>query len=109
MVVLCRKVGPRFFLPGICAAWGAVIIGFGYTKNWQSLVPLRLVLGLLESGYFPGCVYLLSCWYTKCKLNASLVRRRPWDSYMHSMLDNAMIGRRKEFSIFIYVFQFNIG
>ncbi|KAF2829826.1 MFS general substrate transporter [Ophiobolus disseminans] len=65
MIIICRKVGPRLFLPGICIAWGAVIIGFGFTKNWPSLVPLRLVLGLLESGYFPGCLYLLSCWYTK--------------------------------------------
>ncbi|KAJ4405636.1 hypothetical protein N0V91_005155 [Didymella pomorum] len=65
MVILCRKVGPRYFLPGICLAWGAVIVGFGFTKSWPSLIPLRLVLGLLESGYFPGCLYLLSCWYTK--------------------------------------------
>lgn len=40
--------------PGICLAWGAVIVGFGFTKTWPSLIPLRLVLGLLESGYFPG-------------------------------------------------------
>jgi MFS family permease len=67
MIVLCRKFGPARFLPGICLLWGVVIVGFGFTNNWQSLIPLRLVLGLLESGYFPGCVYLLSCWYTKCK------------------------------------------
>lgn len=66
MIVVCRKVGPRYFLPGICIVWGTVIIGFGFTKTWGGLVPLRLVLGLLESGYFPGCLYLLSCWYTKC-------------------------------------------
>jgi sugar phosphate permease len=69
MIIICRKVGPRYFLPGICIAWGAVIIGFGFTNNWPSLIPLRLVLGLLESGYFPGCLYLLSCWYTKCKFS----------------------------------------
>ncbi|KAH7398869.1 major facilitator superfamily domain-containing protein [Phaeosphaeria sp. MPI-PUGE-AT-0046c] len=65
MIIICRKVGPRFFLPGICVAWGLVIVGFGFTNNWRGLIPLRLVLGLLESGYFPGCLYLLSCWYTK--------------------------------------------
>lgn len=65
MIIICRKVGPRWFLPGICIMWGAMIIGFGFTGTWGGLVPLRLVLGLLESGYFPGCLYLLSCWYTK--------------------------------------------
>lgn len=67
MIVICRKMGPRLFLPGICILWGGVIIGFGFAKSWPTLVPLRLILGMLESGYFPGCLYLLSCWYTKCK------------------------------------------
>jgi MFS family permease len=70
-IVMCRKIGPRYFLPGICILWGGVIIGFGFAKNWQTLVPLRLILGGLESGYFPGCLYLLSCWYTKCKFHGS--------------------------------------
>lgn len=36
-------------------------------KDWGQLVGLRVLLGVLEAGYFPGCVYLLSCWYTRCK------------------------------------------
>jgi sugar phosphate permease len=67
MVIACRKMGPRLFLPMICTIWGGVVIGTGFVKNWQSMIPLRLILGALESGYFPGCVYLLSCWYTKCR------------------------------------------
>lgn len=67
MIVVCRKIGPRLFLPGICILWGCVIVGFGFSKTWQTLIPLRLLLGVLESGYFPGCLYLLSCWYTKCE------------------------------------------
>lgn len=63
--VLCRKIGPRLFLPGICTLWGVLIIGFGFAQNWTTLVALRLILGILEAGYFPGCVYLLSTWYTR--------------------------------------------
>ncbi|KAK2742939.1 hypothetical protein FQN57_005069 [Myotisia sp. PD_48] len=65
MTVVCRKIGPPIFLPALCMTWAAVIIGFGFSKNWQTLVGLRLVLGLLEAGYFPGCLYLLSTWYTR--------------------------------------------
>jgi MFS family permease len=54
--VICRWIGPRLFLPGICLAWGAVIIGFGFAKGWETLLGLRLILGVLEAGYFPGCV-----------------------------------------------------
>lgn len=31
------------------------------------MVALRIVLGIFEAGFFPGCVYLLSTWYSRCK------------------------------------------
>lgn len=60
--------------------------GMGFTKNWEQMVGCRVLLGLLEAGpfhsacyrqqltflgYFPGCVYLLSSWYTRCKFLAT--------------------------------------
>ncbi|KAF1810087.1 phthalate transporter [Eremomyces bilateralis CBS 781.70] len=64
-VLLCRWMGPRWFLPMICVIWGSVIIGAGFSPNWQTLLGLRLILGALECGFFPGCLYLLSTWYTR--------------------------------------------
>jgi MFS family permease len=32
------------------------------------MLGLRVVLGVFEAGYFPGCVYLLSTWYTRYEL-----------------------------------------
>jgi len=29
------------------------------------MIPLRLILGVLEAGFFPGCVYLISTWYRR--------------------------------------------
>jgi hypothetical protein len=52
--VVLRKVGPRIFLPSIVVIWGAVMIGFGFVKEWHTLLPLRLVLGIFEAGFFPG-------------------------------------------------------
>ncbi|KAK5103428.1 hypothetical protein LTS08_002843 [Lithohypha guttulata] len=68
MTVLCRKIGPRPFLAGICFAWGGVMIGFGFPTQWTSMIPLRLILGILEAGFFPGCVYLISTWYVRYDL-----------------------------------------
>ncbi|EQL28990.1 hypothetical protein BDFG_08346 [Blastomyces dermatitidis ATCC 26199] len=68
MTVLCRKIGPRLFLPGICLLWGIVIICFGFANNWTTMVALRLILGILEAGYFPGTIYLLSTWYLKVEV-----------------------------------------
>ncbi|KAI0122034.1 MFS general substrate transporter [Daldinia grandis] len=66
--ILIRKVGPRIFLSTITLAWGAVMIGFGFSPSFEVLLALRLVLGAFEAGYFPGCVYLLSTWYTRYEM-----------------------------------------
>lgn len=44
----------------------------GFTRTWKELVGTRIVLGLLESGYFPGSIYLLSCWYVRCEYSDPL-------------------------------------
>jgi len=66
--VVLRKVGPRIFLPAITVLWGATMICFGFVKLWTDLIPLRIVLGIFEAGFFPGCAYLLSCWYPRYDL-----------------------------------------
>lgn len=50
------------------------MIGMGFVKNWSQLAALRVVLGVLEAGFFPSCVYLLSTWYTRCKCMDSCYR-----------------------------------
>lgn len=57
--VLIRWIGPRLFLSSITMTWAAVMIGFGFTNNWKVLGGLRAVLGILEAGFFPGCLYFL--------------------------------------------------
>ncbi|KAI4187960.1 MAG: hypothetical protein L6R41_002464 [Letrouitia leprolyta] len=71
--ILVRFFGPRMWLATITLCWGATMIGFGFVKEWKTLVGLRLILGILEhgldhlrqSGFFPGVVYLLSTWYKR--------------------------------------------
>lgn len=41
------------------------MIGMGFAKNYGDLAVMRTLLGVLEAGFFPGCVYLLSTWYTR--------------------------------------------
>ncbi|RAH64197.1 putative phthalate transporter [Aspergillus aculeatinus CBS 121060] len=65
MTVVTRKFGPTIFLGSIVISWGAILVGMGFTKNWKQMVACRFLLGILEAGYFPGCVYLLSSWYTR--------------------------------------------
>ncbi|KAL4904014.1 hypothetical protein BDW74DRAFT_31494 [Aspergillus multicolor] len=66
--VIIRKVGPRIFLSAIVLFWGAVMIGFGFVPTWPAMAGLRVILGALEAGFYPGCVYLLSTWYPRYEL-----------------------------------------
>ncbi|KAJ7227937.1 major facilitator superfamily domain-containing protein [Mycena rebaudengoi] len=63
--ILLRKIGTRNHLTTITVLWGAVMLGMGFVKTWEQLAACRVLLGLLESGFFPGCVFLISCWYTR--------------------------------------------
>jgi MFS family permease len=65
--VICRYLGPRNFLSVIVVLWGAVMIGMGFADSYGTLAALRVVLGILEAGFFPSCVYLLSTW-CKCAM-----------------------------------------
>ncbi|WAO96900.1 Hypothetical protein NCS54_01459200 [Fusarium falciforme] len=66
--IIVRKIGPRIHLAGITGLWGIVMIGMGLVRKWEQLAALRVILGLLEAGFFPSCVYLMSTWYTRYEM-----------------------------------------
>ncbi|OBT89012.1 hypothetical protein VE02_02159 [Pseudogymnoascus sp. 03VT05] len=66
--VIMRKIGPRKFLASITILWGGIMIAFGFVNNWTEMVGLRVILGVFEAGFFPGCVYLMSTWYSRYEL-----------------------------------------
>ncbi|KAK1529949.1 major facilitator superfamily transporter [Colletotrichum paranaense] len=63
--IIVRKIGPRLHLGGLTLLWGAVMIGMGFSAKYTHLYACRILLGVLEAGFFPSCVYLLSTWYTR--------------------------------------------
>jgi len=52
--VILRKVGPAKFLPTITVLWGMTMMCFGFLTVWTQMMPLRVVLGIFEAGFFPG-------------------------------------------------------
>lgn len=67
-IILARKVGPRAYFTGITMICGGIVMGMGFLTHWHQLVALRVMLGALDAGFYPSCLYLLSTWYTRCKL-----------------------------------------
>ncbi|KAK2616353.1 hypothetical protein QQS21_000787 [Conoideocrella luteorostrata] len=55
--VILRKIGPRTFLAITTLIWGMATIVSGFVKTWAELIPLRLILGICEAGFFPTSAF----------------------------------------------------
>ncbi|KAM0706407.1 hypothetical protein Q7P35_005733 [Cladosporium inversicolor] len=66
--MLIRKIGPAIWLSCIAFAWGALSLGIGFVNTWEALAIMRAFLGVLEAGYYPGCIYLIASWYKRYEL-----------------------------------------
>ncbi|KAF2998140.1 hypothetical protein E8E13_001601 [Curvularia kusanoi] len=70
--IVLRKVGAANWLAFLCMSWGLATFGAGFAKKWTDIVICRLLLGLFEAGFFPGSVYLISCFYTRFEVQKRL-------------------------------------
>ncbi|GFZ46503.1 hypothetical protein JCM24511_04750 [Saitozyma sp. JCM 24511] len=66
--LILSRVRPSIYLSGFVALWGAVSACTAAADNFTHLVVIRFFLGVTESPYFPGAIFLLSAWYTKKEL-----------------------------------------
>lgn len=63
--VLLKKFSrPSVYLGILVTSWGIVMTCHGFVKNFPGLLILRLILGSLEAGFYPGAVYLCTFWCT---------------------------------------------
>ncbi|KAK9446413.1 major facilitator superfamily domain-containing protein [Limtongia smithiae] len=63
-----KKVKPSTWLSLILFLWGCVTVGIGNVRTYGQLIACRFLLGALESGLFPGCVYVISSYYKRYEL-----------------------------------------
>lgn len=85
---MLNKFGkPAIYLPCAMIIWGVISTATAAAQNFAGLVAIRFFLGFVEAAYFvslfysshwsligqtnllkPGCLYLLSAWYTRKEL-----------------------------------------
>ncbi|OZJ02687.1 hypothetical protein BZG36_05113 [Bifiguratus adelaidae] len=66
-----NKLGkPGYYLPTIMIMWGIISTCNAAVTSYAGIVVCRFMLGFVESGYYGGCLYYLSCWYTRKELGA---------------------------------------
>jgi MFS family permease len=58
--MLLSRLRPSVYLPAIMFVWGAVAVGLAGCRSYEALAGVRAVLGIAESGFSPGVIFLLS-------------------------------------------------
>ncbi|CZT51803.1 related to transporter protein [Rhynchosporium secalis] len=62
--LLLTRISPRWVIPSLEIGWGIATICTARVENYKALYALRFLVGLFESGFYPGIHYLLGSWYT---------------------------------------------
>ncbi|PWY89167.1 putative allantoate permease [Aspergillus heteromorphus CBS 117.55] len=62
--MLLTRLSPRWVIPALEVGWGIATIATASVKSYRSLYAIRFLVGLFESGFYPGIHYLLGSWYT---------------------------------------------
>lgn len=63
--MLLSHIKPNIWLPLIMFAWGCVTIGMAWVKTYKGLIGFRVAMGVLEAGFAPGVLLVISSWYKK--------------------------------------------
>ncbi|KAJ7600587.1 major facilitator superfamily domain-containing protein [Mycena floridula] len=63
--IVLKRFNPRIWLPTLTLIWGIVSVGQGLVTNQAGLMGIRFLLGVTESGLFPGTILVISMYYKR--------------------------------------------
>jgi ACS family tartrate transporter-like MFS transporter len=69
-----QKVGARKWIACIMVVWGMVSVSMAFVPNSSSFFCMRFLLGVAESGFFPGMIFYLTRWYPKREHGLAVAR-----------------------------------
>ncbi|EGP91745.1 uncharacterized protein MYCGRDRAFT_54413, partial [Zymoseptoria tritici IPO323] len=61
--LILSKTKPSIFLPVIMSLWGIATCCMAKVDSFGQLVACRVIVGLLEAGFAPGILLIISSWY----------------------------------------------
>lgn len=63
--MMMQRIGARLWIGPIMMAWGVVSTCTLFVNGATSFYALRFLLGIVESGFFPGVILYTTYWYTR--------------------------------------------
>ncbi|KAK6456356.1 transporter of nicotinic acid [Scheffersomyces xylosifermentans] len=68
--MLLNKLGrPSLYITSVMTVWGIISTCTGAVKNYHGLLVVRILLGIVESGFFAAALSTLSNWYDRKSLS----------------------------------------
>ncbi|WQF86566.1 Putative major facilitator superfamily, MFS transporter superfamily [Colletotrichum destructivum] len=61
------RTRPSLYLPFIMAIWGVLTCVMAVVKSYHHLVILRVFVGIMEAGFAPGILLIISSWYRRAE------------------------------------------
>lgn len=61
--LILHKIGAKIWLAFLMVIWGVVSMGTMLVRGSASFYALRLILGVMEAGFFPGTILYLTYWF----------------------------------------------
>lgn len=66
--LLLTRSKPSWYMASLMIAWGTVCAATGTVHNYAAMLATRFFLGAIEAGFFPGVLFLMTCWYKKSEV-----------------------------------------
>jgi D-galactonate transporter len=94
--MVLRKLGARRWIGPIMIVWGMVSACTLFVKGAYSFYLVRFVLGIVESGFFPGVILYLTFWYTRkhrAKMTAAFMTAIPLSGVIAGPISGWILAR----------------
>ncbi|WVQ84746.1 hypothetical protein IAT38_006903 [Cryptococcus sp. DSM 104549] len=71
-VMLTRKIGPKWTIPGYMFGWGAMATINAGCTNFRGVLAVRILLGSFEAGFAASLIFYLTTFYTRGELGTRI-------------------------------------
>lgn len=92
--LILHKVSARIWIARVMITWGLVSGCMAFVQGTTSLYTLRFLLGVAESGFFPGIILYLSYWFPAAKraqVTAIFMAAAPLSTALGSPISAALL------------------
>jgi D-galactonate transporter len=92
--MMMQRLGARLWLGPIMVLWGLIAACTMFVRSATSFYVLRFVLGIVESGFFPGVILYLTYWYTRehrAKMVAAFMAANPVSGVLAGPISGAIL------------------